>query len=145
MTATPPLVDTNILVYLFDLDRPEKRECAKTLIEECFSGRRPLSVSVQNLAEFSVVVTENVEYPLPGETVSRFVHDICNFSGWNVIGYDGCCISDAVGLGAIHHLHFWDALLLATMKRHGITTIYSEDEHFSKVAGIRAVNPFVRT
>lgn len=50
MTATPPLVDTNILVCLFDLDRPEKRECAKTIVEECFSGTLPLSVSVQNLA-----------------------------------------------------------------------------------------------
>ena len=119
------------------------REYAKTLVEECFSGRRPLSVSVQNLAEFSVVVTEKVECPLPRETVSRFVRDITTFSGWNVVGYDGACISDAVSLGEIHHLHFWDALLLATMKRHGITTIYSEDAHFSKVPDIRAVNPFV--
>jgi predicted nucleic acid-binding protein len=144
MTGKPPLVDTNILEYLFDLDQPEKREAARTLIGECFSGRQQLSVSVQNLAEFAVVVTEKADNPLTRETASRFIRDITQFSGWNVVSYDGACISDALVIGEHHHLHFWDALLVATMKRHQITRIYTEDVHFSRIPEVMAINPFSR-
>jgi predicted nucleic acid-binding protein len=142
MTARPALVDTNVLVYLFDLDQPEKREAARRIVEGCFSGKEQLAVSVQNLAEFAVVVTEKVENPLPVETVSRFIRDITMFSGWEVLGYDGMCICDALLLGEDRHLHFWDALLVATMKRHAITRMYTEDSHFLKVPDITAINPF---
>ena len=142
MTAKPPLVDTCVLVYLFDLDQPEKRRAAREIIEGCFSGKEDLAVSIQNLAEFAVVMTEKVNSPLPRETVSRFIRDITMFSGWEVLRYDGMCIQDALSLGEDHRLHFRDALLVATMKRHGITSIYSEDAHFLKVADIRVINPF---
>jgi predicted nucleic acid-binding protein len=142
MTAKPALVDTCVLVYLFDLDRPEKRRAAREIIEGCFHGRENLAVSAQNLAEFSVVMTEKVTNPLPRETVSRFIRDITMFSGWEVLRYDGMCIQDALSLGEDHTLHFWDALLVATMKRHGLTMIYSEDAHFLKVPDIRVINPF---
>ncbi len=142
MTAKPALVDTNVLVYLFDLDQPVKREAARKIIEGCFSGKEDLAVSVQNLAEFAVVMTEKVNNPLPRETVSRFIRDITMFSGWEILRYDGLCIGDALSLSEDHRLHFWDALLVATMKHHGITMIYSEDAHFLKVADIRAINPF---
>jgi predicted nucleic acid-binding protein len=142
MTLAPPLVDTNILVYLFDRDEPRKREIARQIVEGCFTGRDRLAVSVQNLAEFAVVMTEKVEHPMPREIVSRFIRDIASFSQWQVLGYDAGCIEDAVALGEGAGLHFWDALLVATMKRHAITTIYSEDMHFTKVPDIKAINPF---
>ncbi|HPX73996.1 MAG TPA: PIN domain-containing protein [Methanoregulaceae archaeon] len=144
MTAAPPLVDTNILVYLFDRDEPDKRTIARGIVEGCFSGHDQLAVSIQNLAEFAVVMTEKVEHPMPREMVSRFIRDIASFSQWWVLGYDAACIEDAVAIGGERRIHFWDALLVATMKRHGITTLYSEDEHFIKVPDIRVVNPFIR-
>jgi predicted nucleic acid-binding protein len=39
-------------------------------------------------------------------------------------------------------LHFWDALLAATMNENGISTIYTEDCHFEKVPGLTVINPF---
>lgn len=142
MNTKPPLLDTNILVYLFDRGQPEKRAIARALVEGCFLKKGDLSVSVQNLAEFAVVMTEKVERPLPGETVSRFVRDILAFSGWNVVRYDGRCVSEAVILGERYRLHFWDALLVSTMLQHGMTVLYSEDAHFSRVPEIQTINPF---
>jgi predicted nucleic acid-binding protein len=142
MKPAPPLVDTNFLVYLFDANEPAKRKVARGIVEGCFSGRDSLAVSVQNLAEFAVVMTEKVEHPVPREIVSRFIRDIAAFSQWRVIKYDGRCIEDAIAIGGETGLHFWDALLVATMKAHGITMIYTEDAHFVNIPFIRAVNPF---
>jgi predicted nucleic acid-binding protein len=142
MTGRPPLVDTNVLVYLFDGDAPEKREVSRALVEACWRHEAEYSVSVQNLAEFAVVVTEKVERPMPTDEVRRFVSAIAGFDGWHVVGYDGATIDRALELRERHAVHFWDALLAATMLTHDIDTIHTEDAHLSRVPGITVENPF---
>jgi predicted nucleic acid-binding protein len=121
---------------------PEKRKVAAELLSQRWRSKNTFTVSVQNLAEFSVVVTENVKHPVPDEIVKRFIRDIVSFNGWTVIGYDPGIIMDAVEIRCKYSLHFWDALLAATMKQHNISTIYSEDLHFKKVPWITVINPF---
>lgn len=145
MIAPPALVDTNILCYALDAGEPEKREVAADLLSRCWRSEISLAVSVQNLAEFSVVMSEKVQHPVPDDVVSRFVRDIVSFDGWIVIGYDAGTIMDAVGIRSLYSLHFWDALLAATMKQHNIGTIYTEDSHFKKIPWITVVDPFSGT
>lgn len=142
MTDNPPLIDTNILVYLFDAGTPEKRRISKDLVTACWRSEECYSVSVQNLAEFSVVVTEKVENPMPIEDVKRFITGIQNFDGWNVVSYGNKTILSAHDIRNRHHIHFWDALLVATMIEYGIDTIITEDAHLRRVPGITAVNPY---
>jgi predicted nucleic acid-binding protein len=142
MTDNPPLIDTNILVYLFDAGTPEKRRISKDLVTACWRSEECYSVSVQNLAEFSVVVTEKVENPMPIEDVKRFITGIQNFDGWNVVSYGSKTILSAHDIRNRHHIHFWDALLVATMIEYGIDTIITEDAHLRRVPGITAVNPY---
>ncbi len=142
MTARPALTDTNILCYALDAGEPKKRATAAALLARCFRSEIFLAVSEQNLAEFSVVMLEKVKNPLPDAVVSRFVRNIESFNGWTVIGYDAETIVDAVTIRKQYSLHFWDALLAATMKQHAITTIYTEDSHFKKIPGITVINPF---
>jgi predicted nucleic acid-binding protein len=142
MTAEPALIDTNVLVYIFDLDEPEKRHRSRELISRCWAGECRYAVSLQNLAEFSVIVTEKVEHPLGEEDVNRFIGDIISFDGWEVIHYSGRTIQAAREIRRYNHLHFWDALLIATMKAHGLSALYSEDHHFAGVPGITAINPY---
>jgi len=144
MTVPPALIDTNILCYALDAGEPEKRAVAAELLSQCWRSEIVLGVSVQNLAEFSVVMTEKVQHPVPYEVVTRFIRDIVSFDGWTVIGYDPGTIMDAVGIREMYSLHFWDALLAATMKQHAIGTIYTEDSHFNKIPWITVVNPFTR-
>jgi len=142
MTGEPALIDTNILGYVFDSDEPEKRRVAQELLARCWNGETEYAVSVQNLAEFAVIVTEKVEYPLPEETVKEFVSAICSFDGWKKIAYSGNTIVQAVKIRSEHGIHFWDALIIATMLEHGITTVYSEDRQLTTVPLVTAINPF---
>lgn len=142
MTGNPPLIDTNVLVYLFDADAPEKRRISKDLVTACWRSERCYSVSVQNLAEFSVVVTEKVDNPMPVEEVQRFIRSIQDFDGWNVIGYGSKTIIAAHGIRDRYHVHFWDALLTATMIESGIDTIITEDAHLQRISGITVTNPY---
>ncbi|MFA5268032.1 MAG: PIN domain-containing protein [Methanoregula sp.] len=142
MIAPPALIDTNILCYALDAGEPEKREVAAKLLSRCWRSEIALAVSVQNLAEFSVVMTEKVKSPVPDAVVTRFIRDIASFEGWAVIRYDPGTIQEAVGIRKKYSLHFWDALLAATMKQHHIGTIYTGDAHFSRVPWITVIDPF---
>lgn len=142
MTARPALIDTNILCYALDTSNPVKRLIAVNLLSLCWRSEIDLTVSVQNLAEFSVVMTEKVKNPVPDEMVIRFIHNIMSFDGWTVISYDTDTILDAMNIRKTCSLHFWDALLAATMRQHSIETIYTEDAHFNNVPWIKTINPF---
>jgi predicted nucleic acid-binding protein len=143
MTAPPALIDTKILCYALDAGEPEKRVVAAELLSRCWRSEIAFTVSVQNLAEFSVVMTEKVKHPVPDAMVTRFIRDIVSFNGWRVIGYDPETIMDAAGMRRTYSLHFWDALLAATMKQHNISTIYTEDSHFTKIPWITVIDPFM--
>jgi len=142
MTGNPPLIDTNVLVYLFDADAPEKRCISKDLIAACWKSEKCYSVSVQNLAEFSVVVTEKVKNPMPAEDVKRFIRNIQIFEGWNVVGYGSKTILAAHDLREHYHVRFRDALLAATMIESGIETIITEGAHLRCIPRIAVVNPY---
>jgi Predicted nucleic-acid-binding protein, contains PIN domain len=141
MKTAPALVDTNILCYAFDTHDEKKRDRAKELLERCWRSKERLSVSVQNLAEFSMVVTEKVERPLPLPVVRKFIASISSFDGWNVVGYSSDTILAAHEIKKRWSLHFWDALLVATMEENRIHAIYTEDRHFDRVPGLSVIDP----
>lgn len=142
MTGEPALVDTNIFGYVFDAGEPEKQKIAKDLLSRCWRGETQYAVSVQNLAEFAVIVTEKVARPLPYATVQEFIKNINAFDGWKKVGYSGNTLLQALKIRSAHALHFWDALIIATMLEHGITSVYSEDRQLAKVPLVTVINPF---
>ena len=143
MTESPGLVDTNILCYAFDKKDKRKQITASKLLSRCWQSEISLAVSVQNLAEFSVVMTEKVENPVNHELITRFIRDISLFQGWKVLYYNPESVIDAVQLSSKYSLHFWDSLLVATMKLNGLELIYSEDSHFKKVPWLTVINPLI--
>ena len=102
MTAQPALVDTNIFGYVFDTGEPEKQKIAKELLSRCWRGETQYAVSVQNLAEFAVIVTEKVANPLPYVTVQEFIKNIGTFNGWKKVGYSSKTIEQAVQIRSVH-------------------------------------------
>lgn len=43
-----------------------------------------------------------------------------------------------------HSMSFWDALIWAAAKEHGISMIYSEDgQHGREIEGVQYINPFL--
>jgi len=142
MNAIPVLVDTNIFCYAFDSGDQKKRGVAKELLARCWLGEGTYAVSVQNLAEFATIVTEKVAHPLPRAIVQDFLTTVLSFKGWQKIGYTGETIIQALNIQSEHDIHFWDALIVATMLEHGITTAYSEDRQLARVPLITVLNPF---
>jgi predicted nucleic acid-binding protein len=142
MDGSPALIDTNILGYVFDSREQEKRQISHDLLARCWKGEIQYAVSVQNLAEFAVIVTEKVANPMPSDIVQAFIHAIVAYDGWIKIGYSGKTIEEAITIQALNKIHFWDALIIATMQEHGLSHIYSEDRHLARVPSITVINPY---
>jgi predicted nucleic acid-binding protein len=142
MADASALIDSNLLVYVFDAVNPEKREICKGLVENCWRGRVRYAVSVQNLSEFYVAVTEKVEKPIPEEVAQSFVELIVQFDGWKVIPVNGGTVERAIGIGREYSVHYWDAMIAAAMEESGQRKILTENvDDFRKIPWIEVENP----
>ncbi|MDO8874396.1 MAG: PIN domain-containing protein [Methanoregula sp.] len=142
MTDNPALIDTNMFVYAFDADSGEKQHAAQELLSRCWKREIQFAVSTQNLAEFSAIVREKVSHPASGDEVRAFLQGITEFREWTVITYGAQTVIRAHEILDEYHLHFWDALLTATMEENSIRIIYTEDKHFDRVPWLKRINPF---
>ncbi|MGH8523907.1 MAG: PIN domain-containing protein [Gammaproteobacteria bacterium] len=132
-------LDTNILVYLFDTDSPEKKTTVTGLIKtEGASGL--LILSTQVLQEFYVVVTRKLARPLALEVAELAVRD---FATLPVRQVTPALILLAIRRSIESRLSFWDALMVETAIDAGATIILTEDLQDGQVIdGVRVVNPF---
>ncbi len=135
------LVDSNMLVYVFDKSEPEKQQICTELLDACWDGEREYAVSVQNLSEFYVIATNKIENPISRKTARIFVTSVVRFRNWKVINFDAETVVDAIKLNETYGIHYWDAVLAATMKKHEIFSIYTEDKHFKKIPWLTRINP----
>jgi len=136
------LIDTNILVYAYNKDDAEKRDICKALVEKCWNGKQKYAVSIQNLSEFYVIITQKIKPHVPAEIARRIVQDIIDFSNWQVLEFNSNTLISAMKLNAKHNIHYWDALICATMMENGITCVYTENvKDFNKIPGLTVVNP----
>ena len=145
MTAdsVPFLLDSNILVYALDTTEGRKHILANALLQKCFQGTAHYAVSLQNISEFFYVITEKISHPLTPDAAKDFAKKMVEFRGFKVLVPSPQTILAGMELKEKHGAHFWDALLGAVMKEHGITTLYTEDtKDFGKIPGITPIKPF---
>lgn len=132
--------DTNILIYLFDEDAPEKKNLAQELFErETDAGRAVLSTQV--LQEFYVAVTKKMADPLSPEIAENVVR---NFAELPLIQIDSTLILTAIGKSRSLGFSFWDALIIAAALSGGAECLFTEDlQHGQIIDEMRIENPFV--
>lgn len=132
--------DTNVLVYLFDGDSPDKQRVAQTLLQfEGAAGR--VAVSTQVLQEFFVTVTRKLAVPLASEDAESAVRAFARFS---LVQVDAALILAGIEASRRLQVSFWDALIVRAALESGASTLYSEDmQHGRSIEGIRVVNPFL--
>lgn len=140
MTDDLFLIDSNILIYNYDTTDKAKHEIAKNLIDECWHKGENLVISSQNLAEFFSVTTQ--KKILTKQEALDNIEDIADFSGFIKISYTHETVLEAAKISEQHNMHFWDSLLAATMKQHGILNLYTENASDFKVPWLNVVNPF---
>jgi predicted nucleic acid-binding protein len=139
MSAERRFLDTNVLVYLFDADSPEKKATITGLFErDGASGL--LILSTQVLQEFYVVITRKLARPLSPEVAE---HAVRNFATLPVRQVTPALILSAIRRSIESRLSFWDALIVETAIDAGATVILTENLHHGQVIdGVRVVNPF---
>jgi len=136
------LIDSNLLSYVFDKSEPKKKRICGDLVADCWKGKRKYAVSVQNLSEFYVVVTGKIEKPIPKAVARRFIQLIISFQGWSVVNFDSNTVASAIDINLQYGIHYWDALIAATMRENKMFSIYTEDGDFKNIPWLRVINPF---
>jgi len=136
---SPVFVDTNVLVYAFDQSAGEKRDRARSLLDQLWSDMRGC-LSVQVLQEFYVAVTRKVQRPLEQETAAEIVRDL---SYWRIHAPVAEDVLGAIDLQQRLMTSFWDGMILWSALQLGCDTVWSEDlSEGQDYDGVRVVNPF---
>lgn len=136
------LIDTNILVYAYDVSETTKHPIAKDLLKQIWNEGGGV-VCVQNLMEFFVVITRKVASPISVTEAKTIINDITKSDNWKLIDRDIHTFLDAIDLVLQYNVHIWDATIAVCMKENGISYIVTEDKKdFEKIPGIHVVVPF---
>ncbi|MBN1684031.1 MAG: PIN domain-containing protein [Gammaproteobacteria bacterium] len=132
-------LDTNILVYAFDITDRKRQKKAIEIIE--FVLTEECVLTLQSLSEFYYAVTKKKF--LDAKKALAQIQD------WElifpIITAKASTLIKAIKAVEQHQLSFWDALLWATAKEANIEILFTEDfNHTQKIEGVEIINPFIR-
>jgi predicted nucleic acid-binding protein len=134
------LVDTNVLVYMYDNRDGAKRSRAIAVVRY-LRQRRVGSLSAQVLGEFFNSVTRRLPVPLTHARAERSV--ILLSRSWTVFAITPLTVIEAVRGVQRYQMSYWDALIWATAKLNGVPTVLSEDFNDGVLLeNVRFRNPF---
>lgn len=130
-------IDTNILLYGYDLDAPEKRLVAQRIIKEAWSKPSSYAISVQVLQEFHVNFTRK------GHSIQDAASLIGDFCLWSVVDNTVSVLQLGLSLQERWKISLWDSMILAAAHVSGARELLTEDlNHGQKYGKVRVVNPF---
>lgn len=132
--------DTNVLIYLYDTDSPQKQDKARALMEEHGdSGKAFLSTQV--LQEFYVNVSRKFASRLSHEEALEATQSLSRLP---LVQVDVSLILGAVSLGKQLQVNFWDALIIQAALRARCRRLLTEDLQHGRIIGdLRIENPFL--
>ncbi len=134
------LIDTNLLVYLYDIHNARKSAQARLVLDR-LELTRTGRLSVQNLAEFLNVSTRKLDPPL--SWVDALNQAALFTRMWPVFDLTPLIVLEAARGARDHGLAYYDAQIWAVARLNQVTTIFSEDFSDGQVLeGVRFVNPF---
>lgn len=132
-------VDTNVLVYLFDADAPEKQARAQSLLTRDDEDLT-LVLSTQVLQEFYVAVTRKLAVPLSTPAAERAVRDLATLS---VVHADTELVLAGIRRARSDAFSFWDALIVEAALMAGAERLVTEDmQHGRRIDNLVIDNPF---
>jgi predicted nucleic acid-binding protein len=130
-------LDTNVVIYLYSSDEPEK----KKLCEEIIKNIPDVNISTQVLNEFANTMKRkfNISY---GE-ISNSIAELAN--NFIVSDVSTSTILSALRLADSLKYSYFDSLVLASSIECGCDILYTEDLHHGQIINesLKIVNPFV--
>lgn len=131
-------LDTNVVVYAFDVADPEKQARAQAVLHD--TDPATLVISSQVLSEFFVVVTRKLATPLAQADAAAAVRSL---SAFQVVAVDSTLVQEAITQQEAHQLHYWDALIVSAASRAGCDRLLSEDlQDCQRIGSLEVSNPF---
>ena len=136
----PILIDTNLLIYLYDQNQPDRQSRAADVLDQLeLMGLGRLSV--QNLAEFFSVSTRKLSPPLSPKEALEQVNLFTRI--WPVFDLTPLIVLEAARGVRDYQMSYYDAQIWATALLNQIPTIFSEDFNVgATLEGVQFIDPF---
>ncbi len=134
-------VDTNILAYCIDSESPAKATRAGAFVPSLQPGSTLLLWQV--VVELGAVITRWHRLGKASDEAYGWIEDL--LAEFPLAVPTASVATDGLGLYRAHKLQYFDALIIASCRHAGATTLYSEDLPGiagAEVEGVRIVNPF---
>jgi predicted nucleic acid-binding protein len=133
------LLDTNILVYIYDPFDTAKQERAIAVVDQLIRSGKAV-ISTQVIGEFFMATTRTRRSLLtPAEALVRMRNYLV---ACYVVEITRLISLEAIRGVEIHHFGFWDAQIWATARLNQIEEVYTEDfASGATVEGVRFTNP----
>ncbi|WP_295882651.1 PIN domain-containing protein [uncultured Thiohalocapsa sp.] len=128
--------DTNVLVYVFDADAPDKQAIARQLLRDSADIR----LSTQVLSEFYVAVTRKLACPL---VPARALQVVEHWRRFQVAAVTPELVARGISRSIDAQISFWDGLVVETALAEGAQRLVSEDLHDGwQIGRMHVWNPF---
>lgn len=136
--TVPDFLDTNVLVYAYDVREVQKRQIAQELVLKAIAGE--ISTSTQVLAEFTATVLHKLSPPLALNKITAILDALAPVP---LVVPDKEIVQRALEAHSTYGIHFYDGMIIAAAERSGANRIWSEDLNPNqKYFGIQIENPF---
>ena len=139
MSEDKIFIDTNIMIYAYDVSAVEKHQIASHILRDLWnSGLGVLSTQV--LQEFFVNIVQKIQKPIDKKLAKEIVRD---FLRWQVVVNNGDSILDAIDICDKYQYSFWDSMIIEAAIKGGAVFLMSEDlQHGQVISGVTIRNPF---
>ena len=141
MSAARHFLDTNIFVYTFDLEAPEKAKRAENLIAEALASGAGL-ISYQVAQEFVAVARKPFRTPMSFEQIERYW--LTTLRPLLLVHSSPGMFIRALDLARRDQLSWYDSLVVAAAIQGECEILYSEDmQHGRRFGDLVIQNPFL--
>jgi predicted nucleic acid-binding protein len=138
------LVDSNVLVYVYDARAPGKQRRAADLLLEGLK-KDTVRLAHQAIVEFVAAVTRasSARPPLLPESEARREAEEL-LATFDVLYPSDAVVRTALRGAAMYELSWFDAHMWAYAEVYGLSELLSEDyQHDRRYGTVRVVNPFI--
>lgn len=134
----PDFLDSNVLVYAYDVSDARKQHIAQDLVRKAIAGESVISTQV--LAELAATLLHKLSPAAPPNDVLAILDALGPI---RLILPDGDTVRRAVEARASYGIHFYDGMIVAAAERAGCSRIWSEDLNAGqRYFGVAVDNPF---
>jgi predicted nucleic acid-binding protein len=139
MPEDKTFIDTNIIIYAYDVTAGKKHEAAGNILAELWNSGLGV-ISTQVLQEFFVNVVQKIPKPMDKQQAKKIVRDLLK---WHVVVNTGDSIVEAIDISSKSGYSFWDSMIIQAAITGGAAVLMSEDfQDGQRINGVTIRNPF---